>query len=78
MKFIDQLPLPLLLVITVLMLGAPFVPEPHLVEKMRMLSAGTLTRPLDIFDVFWHLLPATLLVIKLVRAKKNKSASGPI
>lgn len=78
MKFIDQLPLPLLLVITVLMLGAPFVPEPHLVEKMRMLSDGTLTRPLDIFDVFWHLLPATLLVIKLVRAKKNKSASGPI
>lgn len=78
MKFIDQLPLPLLLVITVLMLGAPFVPEPHLVEKMRMLSTGTLTRPLDIFDVFWHLLPATLLVIKLVRAKKNKSASGPI
>lgn len=78
MKFIDQLPLPLLLVITVLMLGAPFVPEPHLVEKMRMLAQGTLTRPIDIFDVFWHLLPATLLVIKMVRAKKNKSSPGSV
>jgi hypothetical protein len=78
MKFIDQLSLPLLVVITVLMLGAPFVPEPHLVEKMRMLAEGTLTRPLDIFDVFWHLLPATLLAIKMIRAKKNKSSPGSV
>ena len=76
MKFIDQLSFPLLVVITILMLGAPFVPEPHMVEKMRMLSQGTLTRPLDIFDVFWHLLPATLLAVKMIRAKKNRSATG--
>lgn len=74
MKFIDRLSMPLLLAITVLMLGAPFVPEPHLVEKMRMLSQGALTRPLDIFDVFWHLLPASLLVAKIVRARNNKPA----
>lgn len=78
MKFIDQLSIPLLLVITLLMLGAPFVPEPHLVEKMRMLAQGTLTRPLDIFDVFWHLLPASLLVIRIVRANKNKSSPGSL
>jgi hypothetical protein len=78
MKFIDQLSLPLLVVITLLMLGAPFVPEPHLIEKMRMLADGTLTRPLDIFDVFWHLLPATLLAIKMIRAKKNKSSPGSV
>jgi hypothetical protein len=52
-----------------MMLGAPFVPEPHLVEKTRMLLAGLLTRPIDIFDLFWHLLPATLLAIKLIRRK---------
>jgi hypothetical protein len=69
MRFIDGIPLPLLIGLTLFMLGAPFVPEPHLVEKMRMLADGTLTRPLDIFDVFWHLLPATLLAFRLSRRK---------
>ena len=70
MKFIDNLPFPTLIIISLLMLGAPFVPEPHLVQKMRMLSEGTLTRPLDIFDVFWHLLPSILLIIKIIRKQK--------
>jgi hypothetical protein len=73
MQFIDQFPYPILIVLTLFMLGAPFVPEPHLVEKMRMLSEGTLTRPLDIFDVFWHLLPAIILVIKFVRQRRNRA-----
>jgi hypothetical protein len=73
MQFIDRLPFSLLIVMTVLMLAAPFVPEPHLVEKMRMLAEGTLTKPLDIFDVFWHLLPATLLTVRVVRWQRNKS-----
>ena len=75
MKFIDNFPFPLLIVLTVFMLGAPFVPEPHLVEKMRMLSEGTLTRPLDIFDVVWHLLPAVLLALKLYRKRTGKSSN---
>ena len=70
MKFIDNLPFPMLIVVSLMMLGAPFVPEPHLVQKMRMLSEGTLTKPLDIFDVFWHLLPSILLIIKIVRKQK--------
>jgi len=72
MKLIDRIPLPLLIGLTIFMLGAPFVPEPHLVEKMRMLAAGTLTRPLDIFDVFWHLLPASLLVLKVAGKRQEK------
>jgi hypothetical protein len=39
---------------------------------MRMLAAGTLTRPLDIFDVFWHLLPAILLMLKVHRRRRKK------
>jgi hypothetical protein len=73
MHYIDRIPFSLLIVITVFMLGAPFVPEPHLVEKMRMLADGTLTRPLDVFDVFWHLLPASLLAAKFVRSKSSQS-----
>ncbi len=73
MQFIDSIPIPFLLFLTVIMLGAPFVPEPHLVEKARMLAQGTLTRPLDIFDVFWHLLPAALLGVRLVRRHRRKA-----
>ena len=41
MRFIDRIPFVFLLLATLFMLGAPFVPEPHLVEKMRMLAAGS-------------------------------------
>ncbi len=71
MRFIDDIPLPLLIVVTLLMLGAPFTPEPHLVEKARMLAEGTLTRPIDIFDVFWHLLPGGLLALRLARMRRK-------
>ncbi|KAF0099057.1 MAG: hypothetical protein FD187_2842 [bacterium] len=75
MRFIDAIPLPLLIVLTLFMLGAPFVPEPHLVEKARMLAEGTLNRPIDIFDVFWHLLPAGLLAIRLARMRRSQPPS---
>jgi hypothetical protein len=75
MKFIDNFPLPLLIGVALFMLGAPFVPEPHLVEKARMLTAGTLTRPIDIFDVFWHLAPSVLLAIRLVRMKRSRPSA---
>ncbi|MDI6748355.1 MAG: hypothetical protein QMD17_14550 [Rhodocyclaceae bacterium] len=74
MRFIREFPFPILIVITVLMLGAPFVPEPHLVEKARMAMNGTLTRPIDIFDVVWHLLPAALLVWKTVLWRRERAA----
>lgn len=46
---------------------APFQPEPHLVEKIRMLKAGTLVRPIDIFDLFFHSAPAIILILKVMR-----------
>jgi hypothetical protein len=51
-----------------LLLGfAPFVPEPHVVAKSRMLLAGELGRPLDIFDLFWHAWPLALLGLRAGR-----------
>lgn len=46
---------------------APFYPEPHLWEKLKMLVQGTLTRPLDIFDFILHASAPLLLILKLVR-----------
>ena len=66
-KWLDRIPLLPLLVGALLLGAAPFVPEPHLVEKSRMLLAGALTRPLDIFDLLFHALLPLLLLLKLGR-----------
>ncbi|MCF7821888.1 MAG: hypothetical protein K9M17_05560 [Mariprofundaceae bacterium] len=71
MNLLDKLPYPILIGFTILMALAPFVPEPHLLEKLRMLADGSLTKPVDIFDLFWHLLPAILLLLKFLHERKQ-------
>lgn len=67
MEFLDRIPT-VALVFGALFLGlAPFFPEPHLWEKLKMLFSGTLTRPLDIFDLLFHATLPVLLVLKLIR-----------
>ncbi|HEX9593425.1 MAG TPA: RND transporter [bacterium] len=67
MSWLDRIPLLPLAVVAVLMALAPFLPEPHLWEKLRMLWRGDLTRPLDIFDLVLHATPLVVLVLKLLR-----------
>jgi hypothetical protein len=63
-----------LLIPIVLLLGfAPFFPQPHIVEKIRMLMAGTLKKPIDIFDLFWHSWPFVLLAYRIFRDMSNKA-----
>jgi hypothetical protein len=47
---------------------APFSPEPHLWEKLKMLAGGTLVQPMDIFDLAYHAVPWGLGAMKLARA----------
>ncbi len=55
-------------VVAALTLGlAPFFPEPHIWEKLKMLRAGTLRRPIDWFDLVLHATPFVLLALKLAR-----------
>jgi len=72
MKWLDRIPTSLLVVATLFLGLAPFVPEPHALEKIRMLFSGNLYRPIDIFDLFYHLLPLILLLIKLGRSYSIK------
>jgi len=72
LNWIDKLPVKALFVVAVFFALAPFQPEPHLFEKLRMLFEGVLTRPIDIFDLFMHGLPIVLLVIRLIRIQLNK------
>lgn len=65
--WVDRAPL-VGFVILALTLGlAPFSPEPHVWEKLKMLYAGELSRPIDIFDLFLHGMPWLALVMKLYR-----------
>jgi hypothetical protein len=72
MKWLDRIPYSLLLPLAVVMALAPFVPEPHLWEKLKMLAAGTLVRPIDIFDLFLHGTPLLLLALKLLSGLSRK------
>ena len=70
-SFLDKIPYAILILIAVIMLLAPFKPMPHVVEKLIMLKNGVLTKPIDIFDLFYHLIPTILLAIKIVRDVRN-------
>jgi hypothetical protein len=67
MAFLDKIPYSVLIVISVVMLLAPFRPMPHVVEKLIMLKNGILTKPIDIFDLFYHLVPTIILGLKIYR-----------
>ena len=64
MRWIDRIPLGLLIVVAAWLTVAPIVPEPHLIEKLRLLSQGALTDPLDIFDLLLHSVPLVLLAVR--------------
>ena len=61
---LDSVPYSVLLPLAVVMALAPFFPKPHLVEKLQMLFAGELKRPLDVFDLVLHSSPLVLLALK--------------
>ncbi|VAW54069.1 hypothetical protein MNBD_GAMMA06-1016 [hydrothermal vent metagenome] len=75
LKYIDKIPLLPLAVIAIFMLLAPFQPEPHLLEKSRMLVNGELSKGIDIFDLLWHSFLMALLVLRLIRLKKSGTSS---
>ncbi len=53
-------------IIACLTLGlVPFMPEPHVWEKLKMLAAGTLSRPVDMFDLLMHGAPFLVAAAKM-------------
>ncbi len=70
LKYIDKIPLLPLAVAAIFMSLAPFTPEPHLLEKSRMLINAELSKPIDIFDLFWHSFLIVILAIRLIRYKQ--------
>jgi hypothetical protein len=75
-QWLDALPFFPLIIAALILGGAPFIPEPHLVEKIRMLLSGSLIRPIDIFDLFYHGLFPFVVVLKVFRALALSKARG--
>ena len=69
-ELLAKLPLPLLVMVSLTLGLAPFVPEPHVWEKLKMLAAGELGKPIDIFDLLLHGTPWVLLLLRLVLVRK--------
>ena len=72
MGALDRMPLKWLAAVALWLAVAPIMPEPHLIEKLRMLSQGTLRQPLDIFDLLLHSVPMGLLALRLWRDARRR------
>lgn len=76
MRWLDHLPL-VPLAIGALVLGlAPWLPEPHLLEKFKVLVNGQLNRATDIGDLIMHAFFPFVLCLKLVRLFWTRRFSG--
>ena len=63
-SLLEKIPYTLLIIAAIFLLLAPFRPMPHVIEKIAMLKNGVLTKPIDIFDLIFHLSPIFLLIAK--------------
>ncbi len=75
MKWLDRIPYLLIAPLAIFLVLAPFAPEPHLWEKLKMLSAGRLVRPVDIFDLFLHGTPLLILVLKMLFGTRREEGA---
>ncbi|MBU1429174.1 hypothetical protein KKF91_01310 [Myxococcota bacterium] len=65
----DRIATPLM---AALFLGlAPFLPEPHIVEKIRWLIEGHPFRAIDVFDILMHGAPWVWLLVALLLTAKD-------
>ena len=74
-SLLDKIPYTVIIPLAVWMLLAPFRPMPHVLEKLNMLLNGSLNRPIDIFDLFFHLIPTLILLLKVFRSFTRSNIS---
>jgi len=64
-NLLDQFSWPIVIIACLTLGLAPFFPEPHIWEKLKMLAGGTLVKPIDIFDLLMHAAPFLIAGLKL-------------
>ena len=76
-RIFDQITLFQAALLAALLGLSPYVPEPHIWEKLKMLVAGTLVRPIDWLDLMLHGAPFVVLALKLVQWVRT-GRTGPV
>ena len=74
MAFLDRISWPIALMLALTLGLAPFVPEPHIWEKLKMLAAGELRAPIDMLDLVMHGAPWLFLLAKGLRGVAGRPA----
>ncbi|MFO7603346.1 MAG: RND transporter [Gammaproteobacteria bacterium] len=74
--WLERIPLNLLIIVCLTLGLAPFLPEPHVWEKLKMLASGDLHKAIDIFDLLLHGTPWMLLMARVIYSTTKKSRSG--
>jgi hypothetical protein len=69
MAILDQIPMNLVILACLTLGLAPFFPEPHIWEKLKMMASGNLVKPVDMFDLALHAAPFVVLALKLLRLR---------
>jgi hypothetical protein len=72
LAWLDQVPLLVLLLMALTLGLAPFQPEPHLLQKLRLLVQGELVKPIDVFDLCLHATPWLLLGLRVSRQQRRR------
>jgi len=63
-NYINQVPWVVVVLLCITLGLAPYTPQPHIIEKLILLTNGELNSPVDIFDFLMHLSPFILLTLK--------------
>jgi hypothetical protein len=74
MNVLNSIPFSVVVILCLTLGLAPFLPEPHIWEKLKMLLSGTLIEPVDFFDLLMHAFPFILLGLKLMMPKKSMNS----
>jgi len=65
---LDKISYRVIIPLAILIFLAPFRPLPHALERLNLIITGTLNKPVDIFDLFFHLTPTFILLLKGIRS----------
>lgn len=74
MNVLNSIPFSVVVILCLTLGLAPFLPEPHIWEKLKMLFSGTLVEPVDIFDLLMHAFPFIILGLKLIMPQKSMNS----
>jgi hypothetical protein len=74
MAWLDRIPWSLALLAALTFGLSPFVPEPHVWAKLKLLGQGALVRLADVVDLVLHAVPWAVLGAKMMRQIRRGNA----